>query len=120
MRRVDLDNLDVGQREELGYLLLEEARRLRRTLREDAAWGAWQAAPLAGTGWATSDLADVGRVRIAVRRLMTLDHWEPHQIREAMMAVALHVCPERGIAHLAVEAGIEDGTRILGNDRAVA
>jgi hypothetical protein len=120
MRRVDLDNLDVGQREELGYLLLEEARRLRRTLREDAAWGAWQAAPLAGTGWATSDLADVGRIRIATRRLMTIDLWQPHQIRKAMLAVALHVCPDAVIAEMAVDAGIEDGTRILGNDRSVA
>jgi hypothetical protein len=51
---------------------------------------------------------------------MTIDLWQPHQIRKAMLAVALHVCPDAVIAEMAVDAGIEDGTRILGNDRSVA
>jgi hypothetical protein len=114
VRLVDLDNLSIGMRDELGSLLREEARRLRRTLDEEQAWGAWRDAPLEGTGWEYSLLADVGRVRVGTRRLMTVDRWQAHQIVDAMLAVALHVCPDAEIARLAIWAGIADAQRILG------
>jgi hypothetical protein len=119
-RLVDIDDLTISQRDELGALLREEARRLRRTLTEDAAWGAFRSAPVEGTGWATSVLIDVGRVRVGTRRLMTIDGWKPHQIREAMLAVALHVAPDPVVAEMAVDAGIEDGLKVLGSDRCTA
>ena len=98
--------------DELAWLLREEAARARRRLTEDRAWGAWASAPLT-PGWALSGLRDVGRVRIATRMLVTLDRWRPEQIRDSMLAVALHVCPERGIAELAVAAGIEDAETVI-------
>ncbi len=113
MRLIDLDSLTPGEMDELAWLLRREAAWARRTLSEDRAWAAWASAPLT-PGWALSCLSDVGRVRIATRILITLDHWRADQIRDAMLAVALHVCPERGIAELAVAAGIEDAEAILG------
>lgn len=111
---VDTDTLTAGEKDELASLLRDEARRERRRLTESEAWGAFWTARLT-PGWASSDFADIGRVRIACRQLLVLERWQAHQVVEAMTAVAMHVCPEAGIAHMAVEAGIADALRLLGH-----
>jgi len=110
---VDLDLLSVGALDELGYLLQEEARRRRRTLDDPAAWGAFEAAEeLLTDGWRSSSLKDVGKVRTACRRLI-VEGWRAEQIIDAMTRIALHTCPEAGVAHLAVAEGIVDGEMVL-------
>lgn len=112
-RVIDLDNLTPGEKEEWAYLAQREAARDRRTLTTTEALDAWMTAPLT-EGWKRSRYADVGRVRIAARRLITIDRWKPHQIRLALTTLAVHVCPDAQIAQMAIEAGIEDALEILG------
>jgi len=102
-----LDQLAPDDLDHLGHVLLDRARRRRTRLTEEQAWAAWQAAPLT-TDWAASVLVDVGRVRIATRLLIDQWGYSPQRVAEAMLPVALHVCPDAGIAELAVAAGLAD------------
>jgi hypothetical protein len=111
-RIVDLDELTPGEKDALRYLLGTEAVRDRRTLSTAEAYEAWSTAELS-EGWMRSKLADIGRVRIAARRLITIDRWKPDQIRPAMTTLAVHVCPDELIASMAVEAGIEDALELV-------
>jgi hypothetical protein len=110
-----LDGLTSGELDEWACLLREEAARRRRAMTAEQAWVAFNAAPLT-PGWQRSRLADVGRVRIATRRLITIDRWRPDQITEAMKTLAIFVCPDPVIGEMAVAGGIQDAMEILGED----
>jgi hypothetical protein len=111
-RTVDLDVLSPGELDELAWLLRDEAARGRRRLPVEEAWAAFHAAPLT-PAWERSQLADVGRVRAAARWLI-IGGWRPEQIIDAMLAVAIHVSPDKGVAEEAVAAGVVDGNRVRG------
>lgn len=102
-----LDIPDAGALEHLGYLLIERARHLRVRLTVAEAWEAWSVAPLS-RGWELG-LADVGRLRIATRRLIAMEGWQPEQVAPAMLVVAHEVCTVMGLAELAVAVGMADG-----------
>jgi hypothetical protein len=118
-RLLDIDELSASEKDEWAHLLSREAARDRRTLTTTEAYEAFLAAPLTG-GWVNSHLADVGRIRIATHRLIVVDRWRPDQIVLAMTTLAIHVCPEKGIAELAIADGIEDALEILMRDASEA
>ena len=98
-----LDEKSLGH---LGSLLIERARLRRAQITIAEARAAIGSAPLT-PGWESSQLADVGRVRIATRILIERGY-HPSQVAQSMCEVALGLVPHPSIAPEAVAAGIAD------------
>lgn len=112
MRLVDLNRLSPAELDELGALLRDEAARRRVRLSGAEAWRAWETVALT-PGWQRSRWADIGRLRLATRRLIG-QGWRAEQVAEPMLAVAQIVVEralgraDRKIAEAAVAGGIAD------------
>jgi hypothetical protein len=106
-----LDHYDPDILDHLGSNLRERARLRRTPLSVEEARRALESLPLTPS-WKASNLADVGRVRIATRILIERG-WRPEQIAESMCAVALMLVPHPSIAPEAVAAGIADAAEAL-------
>ena len=102
-----LDQLDGEALDQLGATLRERARHRRMLLTEDEARTAIENAPLT-PAWESSQLADVGRVRIATRLLVERG-WHPEQVAPAMTSVAQLVVGHPAVAMEAIAHGIADG-----------
>ncbi len=106
-----LEHLGAEDLDHLGASLRARAseRRSRRLSTEEAR-EAVRTAPLS-PAWETSDLADVGRIRIATMLLLGRG-WHAEQVVDGLAEVALSIAPHSALAVEAIAAGLRDAKRL--------